>query len=119
MPKAKVGRPSKYKKDYCEQLIEHMAKGFSFESFAGKIRTTYRSLYTWTEKHDEFLQAKEIGQAANRLFWEDLSLKQFMKEFKDHPFNNVVWVFAMKNIHGWSDNPVPVNVSSINNSIVI
>ena len=33
----KVGRPTDYKKEYCELLIEHMAAGFSFESFAGKL----------------------------------------------------------------------------------
>ena len=28
-----VGRPTKYKPEYCEMLIEHMSEGLSFESF--------------------------------------------------------------------------------------
>ena len=35
--KRKQGRPTKYDKKYDEMIIEHMAQGFSNQSFAGKI----------------------------------------------------------------------------------
>lgn len=64
------GRPSDYDPIYCNMLIEHMSKGFSFKSFAGKIGVNNKTLYNWAEQHEEFFHAKSIGQEKSRLFWE-------------------------------------------------
>ncbi len=62
---------SKYDPKYCQQLIEHMSKGKSFDSFAGKIRVTLATIKAWKEKHEEFAEAFEIGDAQSLLFWEE------------------------------------------------
>lgn len=54
----------KYKPEYCDMLIEHMAEGFSFESFGGKVRCGRTTLYDWVANFPEFAEAKEIGQLA-------------------------------------------------------
>lgn len=96
----KVGRPTDYKKEYCELLIEHMAAGFSFESFAGKVGASKQTIYDWMTKNVEFLDARKKGDALSLLWWE--------KEGKDgmwsgKQFNAAIWMINMKNRHGWRD----------------
>lgn len=107
----KVGRPTKYKPEYCQMLIAHMNKGLSFESFAGVIDTTKKTLYSWTEEYQEFLNAKEIGTEKSRIFWENLGVNHIINrsdsEFQggssSRSLNASVWIFNMKNRFGWRD----------------
>lgn len=57
----------KYKPEYCEMLIEHMAKGHSFESFGGVVLCGVRTLYDWAERFPEFAEAKAIAQMCGLL----------------------------------------------------
>ena len=50
-----------YKPEYCQMLIDHMSKGYSFESFAGKIGRGVRTIYEWREKFEEFQDACSAG----------------------------------------------------------
>lgn len=68
------GRPSKYKPEYCQQLIEHMAKGNSFWSFAADCDCSFETLSNWTHEHPEFLEAKKTGMAKLLKFDENLAL---------------------------------------------
>lgn len=68
------GRPTDYRPEYCELLVEHMTVGKSFESFAGKINSTFKTLYTWLKKHPDFLQAKEMGESKGLTLLEDMGL---------------------------------------------
>lgn len=69
------GSLSKYKKEYDEKLIDHMAEGFSFESFAGLISVNQDTLYEWAKVHPSFSEAKKTAYEKSRLFWEHLSNK--------------------------------------------
>lgn len=69
-----AGRPSKYKTEFCEQLIAHMAKGKSFHSFAGTIDVCFDTLHEWEKQHSEFSDSKRIGLAKLLLFDEDVAL---------------------------------------------
>lgn len=66
------GRPSLYKPEYCEQLIEHMRGGNSFWTFAAKTGTHFDTLSEWTRKHPDFSEAKKIGMALLLEFDENL-----------------------------------------------
>lgn len=91
----------KYKPEYAEKLIEHMARGLSYESFAGACRVTQKTLYNWEQKHEEFAKAKELAVAANRAFWERVGMEGMTGEFEK--FNSAIWIFNMKNRFGWTD----------------
>jgi hypothetical protein len=69
-PKSNAGRPTKYKKQYCEQLILHMKNGLSFESFAAEVMVNRDTLYEWVDKHKEFSDAKGQGEVLSLSFWE-------------------------------------------------
>lgn len=100
--KKSVGRPTKYKPEFCKMLIEHMEQGFSYESFAGLIGVCKQTIYSF-EKHTEFLDSKKIAFEKNRLFWEKAGITGMFMGGKDNPFNSTVWVFNMKNRFNWSD----------------
>jgi hypothetical protein len=95
------GRPTTYKPEYCELLIEHMGKGYSFESFAGTIDTHRGTLYRWEAAHPEFRDAKKAGLDKSLLFWERLGVHGASGKVKG--FNPSAWIFNLKNKHLWRD----------------
>ena len=68
--KRKAGRPTKYKKEYCEQLIEHMREGLSYATFAARISVNVDTLYEWEKRHVKFSDAKKRGYALCQDWWE-------------------------------------------------
>lgn len=99
--KKKTGRPSEYKPEYCQLLINHMADGLSYESFAGVIRKSIQTLYNW-EAIPEFLEAKKIAEPLCRLWWEKKG-QELNETFKDADGMTVtramppaVWIYNMK-----------------------
>lgn len=111
-PPAPVGRPSEYDPKYCAMLVTHMESGLSFESFAGVAGVTKPTIYSWAEKHEEFLYAKKEGEAKSLLWWEKEGQKGLWDEteyneqgkpsFK-RSMNSTIWIFNMKNRHRWKD----------------
>ena len=73
-----TGRPSKYKPEYCQMLIDHMGNGYSFESFAGIINVCTDSLYNWQKMFPDFLEAHKVGHSNNRVFWESKALENLV-----------------------------------------
>lgn len=72
-PPAKMGRPEiPFDPNYCEQLIQHMAQGGSFESFGSVPRCGKDLLYSWLKKHPEFSDSRKIGVSLSAKFYEDL-----------------------------------------------
>jgi hypothetical protein len=61
------GRPSEYKPEYCEAVIEAMASGVSLTAFAGMIRVSRECLYRWMTEHSEFSDAVSRGRPARTL----------------------------------------------------
>lgn len=118
------GRPTKYRAEFCQMLIDHMAEGYSFQAFAGVVHCSIDSLYEWAKVHDDFSEAKRIGTQVARHWWEKMGRMGLMgervyKNEKDEiirePFkmNTTVWVFSMKNRFKYHDNiiitPPPKN----------
>ncbi len=107
-----AGRPSDYDPAFCEQLIEHMSKGFSFEAFGGVIGVARATLYNWEEAHPEFLDAKRIGQSRSQHFWEGKGIDG-LDQGKN--FNATTWIFAMKNRFNWTDRVDQTITADVNN----
>lgn len=99
----KRGAKTKYREEYCEQLVEHMAKGFSFESFAATVDVDRDTIYEWAKVHPEFSDAKKRGIVKSLLRFEALALANMTNK----NFNTTSWIYQMKcrfNQFGW--NPV-------------
>ena len=66
----KRGRPSLYRKEFCEQVVELMSQGRSLDGCAAFLHVHPDSLYQWQHIHREFSDAVQRGRAAAIAFWE-------------------------------------------------
>lgn len=64
-----AGRPTKYKPEYCKELIYFLAQGYPFKLFVVITNTSRRVLYDWLEKYPDFLHAKELGESLSETTW--------------------------------------------------
>lgn len=85
---------AKYKKEYCDTLLEHMGFGRSFESFGKVVDVCHRTLYNWVEEKPEFQEAKLRGELRALYEWETIGLQGMRGEIKG--FNPVSWIFLGK-----------------------
>lgn len=103
-----VGRPSKFKPEYCQTIIEEMSQGFSFEACAPLFGVHKDTLYEWCKEHPDFSDARKKALDANRRFWEKLGVENIInksetiKDGKDmittsKSINAAIWIFNMKN----------------------
>ena len=124
------GRPTKYKPEYCQMLIEHMAQGLSFETFAAVIKVNQDTLHEWVKVHPSFSEAKKVAFNNCLLFWEKLGIDHIintsdsesqgegMGYSKSRSLNSAVWVFNMKNRFKWRDKqPEETDTLNINLSL--
>ena len=72
----KGGKPPIFKDEHCQELIDHMAEGLSFESFAARIGVHWRTIYSWVKDRPNFREAKGIGEAKGLLWWENTGRRQ-------------------------------------------
>ncbi len=97
-----MGRKSKYAESYPDQLVELMAQGLSFEACCGEFGVSKDTGYEWLKRYPEFAEAKAVGTARNQTFWERKAIDN-LELGADFKFNSTVWIFTMKNMHGWRD----------------
>lgn len=113
MAKAKKpGQPTKYKPEFCILLIEHMAKGYSYNSFAAIAKVHRSIMYDWEKLFPEWLEAKENGFNECLIFWEKLAIDNILNKSESFgkgeggsstSLNSTLWIFNMKNRFNWRD----------------
>jgi len=115
----RVGRPTKYKEEYCQKLIDHMAEGYSFDSFAGIVDVNIDTLYEWAKVHEEFSDAKSIGSAKSMAWWEKIGRMGMINEIPF--FNDRIWRLNMINRFRaqWSDGTKNENNDKVKQEIVV
>jgi hypothetical protein len=101
---SKVGRPTDYREEFCEQATELMSKGYSKEAVAGSLGICKDTLYRWAKEHKQFSDAIKRGEVASQLFWEGLGLTGIILGKAD-TFAQGAWAFNMKARFGWRDTP--------------
>ena len=107
----KAGRPTLYKPEYCERLIKCMSEGYSYTAFAAEIGVHRSILYDWEKLYPEWKEAKLMAEDKSLLFWEKQGIDGLynVTEYEDgkivssKSLNSTVWIFNMKNRHGWRD----------------
>lgn len=100
MPKTYCNKHlSKYKPDFPQKLKDHMAAGFSFESFAGVIEVGVSTMWQWVKQYPEFGEAKKVGHAKSLLYHE----KDAIEHMNAPNYKEKIWMFGMKNRFGWTD----------------
>jgi hypothetical protein len=120
------GAPSKYKPEYEQMLIDHMAKGFSFVSFQAIAGVCEDTLHDWVKKHPGWKEAKDKAFAECLLFWEKAGIdglyditeydEKSGKPISKKSLNSTVWIFNMKNRHKWRDKQKDESDVIVNNN---
>ena len=90
----KLGRKSMYNESYCRMLVDHMANGFTFESFSTLIHVGRSVLYEWRKKHPKFMDAYQVGKGYRSQAWESTLQKIATGELKG---SAAAAMFALKN----------------------
>ena len=95
-----AGRPTKYKKKFCQELVDHMEKGMSYETFGAVIDVSVQTLYDWEKVHPEFLEAKRKGFLVRQSHIEEHFAQ--VSEGKGEGVPSLM-IFRAKNLLGWTD----------------
>lgn len=65
------GRPSEYRDEYCEKVLELGRQGFSVVEMAAEIGVSRPTLEAnWPEAHPEFLEAFTHARELSQAWWE-------------------------------------------------
>lgn len=95
------GRPSSYRPEMCNTVIELMAVGAAKVEVAAKLGICRDTLHEWETSGDkpEFADAIKRGEELSHCWW----LEQGRTSMRDKEFNSTLWYMNMKNRHGWAD----------------
>jgi transposase len=98
---AKVGRPTKYKPEYCDTVIEIMAQGASKAECCVKLGVTPQTFLNWIAANPEFLESVKLGSLMSKAWWEEKGRNATFGLTEG--FNATSYIFNMKNRFRESD----------------
>lgn len=93
--KRKVGRPTKYKPEYCDLAIAQGKKGRTWTAIASRIGVLRETLYNWMDVHPEFLNAMKESRHHAMKWWEQTLEGQARGKYPGGSASAAI--FAMKN----------------------
>ncbi len=67
--KKAAGRPSDYRPEYCQQLIDLYTVGGDHFEFCAMVGISDMTFYNWRDNHDEFKEAWQRGDTLARNFY--------------------------------------------------
>ncbi len=97
------GRPSLYKEEYCQLIIDTMSKGDSLTQFAALIGVARETVYDWGRKIPQFSDAIKKAKTMCEAHWERVGTEAMYMGGKDNPFQPSMYIFKMKARFGWKD----------------
>jgi hypothetical protein len=77
--KKKIGRPTLYKPEYCQRVVELGRQGKSKEQISATLGLSWNTLDLWAEKHEEFMSALRVAKNLELNYWEDLGLQHIVE----------------------------------------
>lgn len=88
------------------KLVEHLSKGYSFESFGAEAGVGRSAMYDWLEKYPEFAEAKLVGEERGLRLFESMAVstatgkslknKDGEEQFNPKLSNTQMLLFLMK-----------------------
>lgn len=92
---AKVGRPSKYKPEFCAKVISCGEQGMTLAEMAADIGVDRSTINDWIGQHDEFSRAVKAGLDKAQAWWERQG--RIATFGGCDGFNATSYIFQMKN----------------------
>ncbi len=98
-----MARPSKFKKAYCDQVVEIVGnKGKSLTQFAAAIGVRRSTIYEWKSQFPEFSDALEQAQEMSQAYWEG----ELVNMMYDKSVNAPLVKLYFANRFRWHNKPV-------------
>ena len=106
----KTGRPTIYKPEYCDLMIEMLSEGASFTEFRAAVGGVSRqTLSNWREQNPEFLDAYSRAEAIGQAYWEKRLRTEIMF---DNKANAALVKLYFANRFNWHDKQATDHTSS-------
>jgi len=90
--KPKIGRPTDYKPEYCDRVVEMGKKGLSMVQMAAKLGQARNTLDAWGKKHGPFMDALTRARTEAQNWWETEGMNSLNKD----KFQSSVWRTSMQ-----------------------
>ena len=88
------GRPSSYRPEYCERVIEMGKNGYSIASMASELDVDKATILRWRDEHEEFRTALSKALVHAQHWWERTGVLGMLEGGKG--FNALVWKVSMQ-----------------------
>jgi hypothetical protein len=87
-----AGRPTKYKSDFCDEVIELGKEGKSLVQMAAHFDISRQTIDNWAAENPEFLEALSRAKVHSQDWWENMGMKGMVGD----KFNAAVWKKSME-----------------------
>ncbi len=89
-PHKHFGRPRKYKREFCDDIVVHMSEGGSFQAFTAFLGKKYgvkkapglTALKAYLEQYPDFQAAREYAEAMGRDFYDKVGNRGMVGQLK-------------------------------------
>lgn len=102
-----AGRPTLYRPEYCEKVIDLGKQGCSVVEMAAEIGVDRNTIERhWPEAHPEFFQAITQARDFSQAWWEGIGRKMMIEEPGGVKLNHSIWSRSMgaRFPHDWREN---------------
>ena len=86
-----AGRPSEYKAEYCDAVIEYGKLGKSLAWMAAELDVHKDTIYEWIKVYPEFSDAMARARLKSQAWWEDFGQDNTMLPPGAGTFNAAAW----------------------------
>lgn len=93
------GRPTKYRPEMCEQIVDLMRNGESIEEASHALNLSKDTVYQYAKKYPEFSDALKRAVQVSYVWW----LRNGREALREKEFNYTGFYMQMKNRFGWTD----------------
>jgi hypothetical protein len=83
-----IGRPTKYKPEYCNDVVEWGKLGKSKAWICAELEIVDQTHRNWCDVYPDFLEAMKLAELKSQQWWEDCG----QNATDGRPFNSPVWV---------------------------
>jgi len=105
-----AGRPTTYKPEYCDLVIQMLSEGASFTEFRAAIGGVSRqTLSNWRDQNPEFFDAYNKAEALGQAYWEKRLRTEIMF---DNKANAALVKLYFANRFNWHDKQQTDHTSS-------
>lgn len=102
-----MGRPTKYKPEYCERIIELSSDGKSIAQCCADLKISRDTWHEWKKNHTDFSDAVKKAEQLRETWWTQMGLAAMTGKAKVNgeivKVNSTMFIWLSKNVVGWRD----------------